>query len=318
MLHRANRLEKSVRVAAGRLGRDRQRHLGTATLQHVKDHHHHQSAQLLNGMLALFGLCGTMLYGPAKPAGLYGPAKPAGLPQPRSGESAGSSRTEPARMKPEALLFQMGGRRIMPFDQPALYGLFGAICWRAGLRRTPALYYLPTPTMNAFALGGRDDEPDIVVVTAGLLANLTVEELAGILAHEVAHIRNRDTLTMALAHDLAAATELLSLLGLGRMRSAGGAPDAGLVLCLVPAISKLLQLALLRIREHDADIDAILLSGGAGGLIRALEKLERHHTPTGQQGTPPARPIPAAVLLRSHPETRMRVRLLAAVGNKRK
>lgn len=313
MLHQAHRLERNGRPKADDPGRACEPHRAPPPHRRFKDHHHRQSAQLLSGMLALLGLCGTVLYGPG---GL------AGLMQRRPNGPASSPPTHP-----ETLLDRMGARRVGPHEQPALYGLFSALCWRAGLNPTPALFCLPTPTMNAFAVGGYGSEAGegAVVVTEGLLANLTVDELAGILAHEVAHIRNRDTSTLALAHDLATATELLSLAGLGRLRSErpgsalpDGAPDPGLILCLAPAISRLLQLALQRIREHDADLDAVALSGGAIGLIRALQKLERHHAAAEPPGASPPCPTPAATLLRSHPETPARVGMLAALGPTRK
>jgi heat shock protein HtpX len=189
------------------------------------------------------------------------------------------------------------------------------------LPRTPDLYCIPADTLNAFALGTPDAA--IVAVTEGLLRQLTLDELAGILAHEVAHIRNSDTETMALAHDLTTATELMSVIGLillqlearhGAPGRGAGAAVAGVLLCLAPAISRLLQLALSRQRELDADLDAIALSGSAFGLMRALQKLERHHA--GERPAESAEALVGAIgaLLRSHPETPTRLRSLLEIG----
>jgi heat shock protein HtpX len=159
-----------------------------------------------------------------------------------------------------------------------------------------------------------------VVVTDGLLRNLTLPELAGILAHEIAHIRNSDGSTMALARGITSATELVSLLGLLRLAPGGAgaqrpaaALELSLLLRLAPTVSKLLQLALSRIRELEADLDAAELSGDAVGLARAIDKLDRHHAPL--------RPAAAAIslfdpgiLLRSHPETPTRMHWLLAAG----
>jgi heat shock protein HtpX len=255
-----------------------------------KDLHLNQSAQLVGGMIALLGLCGMSL---TQAGGLGGWLRRAGA--------------DPRDAAPTALLHALGARRIGPLDPSPAYALLEAISRRAGLPWTPDLYCIPAPIPNAFALGGPDHAT--VAVTDGLLRHLTLDELAGILAHEVAHIRNRDNATMALAHGLTAATELLALLGTTRR---GGA-DAGLLLYLAPVISRLLQLALSRLRELDADLDAVELSGSPFGLMRALEKLDRHHA--GARAVEPTALLGAVdQLLRSHPETPARVRSLLEVG----
>jgi heat shock protein HtpX len=262
--------------------------------------HVSQSALLVGGMVALLGMYGLSL---GQAAGL------SRLLQRRPG--APSERASPA-----LLLRQLGARRLAPGELPLLMPILESISRRAGLPRVPELYWIPGATMNAFALG----EPDhpTIAVTEGLLRHLTLDELAGILAHEVAHLRNSDTATLALAHGLTTAIELMSLIGLILLRlearhgarNAPGAAHTPLLLSLAPAISRLLQLALSRIRELDADLDAIELSGSAHGLMRALQKLEHHHgdeTATGQHGA-------LGMLLRSHPETALRLRRLFENG----
>jgi heat shock protein HtpX len=277
----------------------------TATwrLSQRKGAHLGQTAFLVGGMIALLRLCGL---DPGQAVGSRD-----GLPR-RAGPSN-------ARAAPEVVLGRLGARPIGPLDGSPVYALLQSISLRAGLPRTPALYCIPTATLNAFALG----EPDaaVVAVTEGLVRQLTLDELAGILAHEVAHIRNRDTTTMAFARDLTTATELMSLTGLilleldarhGATRRAPGLAEAALLLCLAPALSWLLQLALSRLREFDADLDAVQLSGSAVGLARALQKLEHHHAGDGAAATAPLGAI--GILLRSHPETVARVRSLLEIG----
>jgi heat shock protein HtpX len=173
--------------------------------------------------------------------------------------------------------------------------------------------------VNAFAVGCADQAA--VAVTDGLLRSLTLEELAGVLAHEVAHIRNCDTWTMAQAQSMTTATELVSFFGLALLhgsRIPAAAPTgraaaiAAFVLTLAPAISRLLQLALSRTREFDADLDAIELAGDVFGLARALEKLEYHHAPAKTDIPTPHDPV--ASLFRTHPETMTRVRHLLTAG----
>lgn len=264
----------------------------------LKGRHVSESAMLVAGMAALLEICGQAV-GETGGAGLRG-ASLASDPVPS-----------------ETLLRQLGARRLGPHDLPQVVELVGWLSRRAGLRQPPDVYCIPGTALNAFALGG--PERGIVAVTEGLLRHLTLDELAGILAHEIAHIRNGDVSTMALAHRLTTATELMSLLGLilldldrpGPSSAAHGrSAAAGWLLRLAPTISRLLKLALSRIRELDADLDASHFSGDVRGLISALAKLERQQ---------PAPPPPAAhgsvhALLKSHPETPIRLRRLVEIG----
>ena len=271
--------------------------------QHEKRQRTEVSARLLEGMIAVLCLCGVDIPRAFRLVAML---------RHRAGGS---------KMRPDTslLLRQLGAHRATPFELPSLHTLLGSISQRAGLPRVPALYWIPTPTMNAFALGTRDAAA--VAVTQGLVQNLTFDELSGILAHEVAHIRNGDTATMELAQDLTSATELISIIGLVLLRfEVGGRPrdvrlaQTGVLLALAPVVSLLLQLALSRLREFEADHDAISLSGSAMGLMCALLKLEQHHARdlAGARGTTPENSL--AALLRAHPETPARLRSLMGSG----
>jgi heat shock protein HtpX len=154
------------------------------------------------------------------------------------------------------------------------------------------IYCLPAlGDMNAYALGG--SEGAAIVLTEGLLRRMTWDEIAGILAHEVAHIRNNDIWTMSWAAALHRAIEWTSLTGLALLRA--------------------LRLALSRTRELDADGTALELTGDPQALIAALDKLERHHAGF------PALPVAAGEdgptrLLRSHPATSERVGALLSLA----
>src|SRR5712672_2372659 len=160
--------------------------------------------------------------------------------------------------------------------------------------------------MNAYALGSPGGAA--IVLTEGLLRGMTRGEIVGILAHEVAHIRNNDAWAMNWAAALHRAIEWTSLTGLASLRAHDVAAGPGLtaLLSAAPAIGQLLCLALSRIRELDADATALELTEDTLGLVAALDKLERHHT-----GSPvlPAAAFEdgAARLLRSHPATSERV-----------
>lgn len=273
---------------------------------HFRSFHREQSAALFSGLLSLLDLCNRIT--------AYG-ARLATLRQ----DGAGSARGE-GLAELETLLGRLGARPIGPLDMPAVYELFQALSRRAGLRPAPRLYWIPAAAMNAFAVGRPGNSA--VAVTDGLLRNLTIEELVGILAHELAHIRNGDANTMAIADDCTTAIELASLTGLSllaldrrgtEVRAGIASAELAILLRGAPMISRLLQSALSRVRELEADLDAAELAGGVSGLVRAIAKLERHHAATGATTGETTR-ASIDTLFRSHPETPSRMHSLFAIG----
>lgn len=160
----------------------------------------------------------------------------------------------------------------------------------AGLARTPDVYIIQDPAPNAFA-AGRSPETAYVAATTGLLALLDRRELEGVMAHEIAHVRNRDVQLMSLVTVLVGSVVLLCdvlirmtwFSGGGRNRSGGSNPVQVIlgiaVLVLAPLMATLLQLSLSRRREYLADASAVDIAGDADGLASALEKLAADHTP---------------------------------------
>ena len=139
--------------------------------------------------------------------------------------------------------------------------------------------------LNAFTVGDREEA--VIALTDGMLRRLDLRELAGVLAHEVSHIRNRDLWLMSLADLAGRLTRVMTLLGLGLVivglplwLGGGAQPPVLLILLLLfaPQLTVLLQLALSRAREFDADLDAAGLTGDPDGLISALAKLERYQS----------------------------------------
>jgi len=221
--------------------------------------------------------------------------------------SGGVPRSNGPAISREDMYRWFGARLLRPADMPGLFHILADVCRRARLSRLPDLYYLAAPgNMNAYALGGPDGAA--IVLTEGLLRGMAPGEIAGILAHEVAHISNNDAWAMNWAAALHRAIEWTSLAGLVLLRTRD--PDAGrpqaALLSAAPAIGQLLCLALSRIRELDADATALELTEDSRGLVAALDKLERHHTGS------PVLPVAAfedgpTRLLRSHPATSERV-----------
>ncbi len=174
-----------------------------------------------------------------------------------------------------------GAREVGPAEAPELYGMVQELCRRANLPM-PRVYLIPSEAPNAFATG-RNPEHAAVAVTEGLLRLMNREELAGVLAHELAHVRNRDILIGSIAATLAGAILMLAnmarwaaLFGGGRRdEEGGGAGGLGLILTaiLAPIGALLIQMAISRSREYLADATGASFTGSPEGLARALEKL---------------------------------------------
>lgn len=220
-------------------------------------------------------------------------------------------------VSPEWLLRVYGGQPLPVAAAPEVHRLVQALAHRSGLSATPRLYYVPSRMLNAFAVGRPDAAA--VGVTDGLLRFLTGRELAGVLAHEISHVRSDDLWIMTLADTLGRATHALAyagmvLLVLGvPLLAAGTATVAlvALVLTVVPTIVTLLQLALSRSREYDADLEAARLTGDPDGLAGALHQLERAEGRIWERLLVPHRRRTAdTLLLRTHPPTEERIRRL--------
>lgn len=165
-------------------------------------------------------------------------------------------------------------------EAPALYRVTERLAARAGIPM-PRLYLVPDPQPNAFATG-RNPAHGVVAVNQGLLDLLSPSEVEGVIAHEIGHIKHRDTLTMAVVAALAGAVMTLVNLAQWSAIFGGSDEDGGpgllelLAMALVaPIAATLIQLGVSRAREYEADATAAELAGSADGLIGALAKLDR-------------------------------------------
>jgi heat shock protein HtpX len=223
------------------------------------------------------------------------------------------------RMPARYVLARSGASQLHEAHAPHLYTILRALYERARMQARPALFYVPDPNLNAFATGNRQNGG--VAVSAGLLGTLNLRQLAGVLAHEVSHLRNGDTRVMALAAAMsqftvwsAFAIQVLLILMLpGIIRGDIGLPWLALLFAaLAPTVSTLLQLALSRNREYMADLEAVAMTGDPQGLAEALQIIEHHHgswlrTLFGH------RPPPFLKWLQTHPPTTERIRRLMAL-----
>jgi heat shock protein HtpX len=157
-----------------------------------------------------------------------------------------------------------------------LFQLVAELAQRAQLPM-PRVYVIPDSSPNAFATG-RNPSHAAVAATEGILQVLDREELAGVLAHELAHVKHRDILTSSVAATLAAAIMMLARMAFffgGRDDRNGSSPFGGLLmLILAPIAAMLIQAAISRSREFAADAGARELVGSPDGLVRALKKIE--------------------------------------------
>src|ERR1700684_2158860 len=179
-------------------------------------------------------------------------------------------------------LSSAGAQPISREEAPRLYAVMERLAGKANLPM-PKLYMIPQPAPNAFATG-RNPSHASVAVTQGLIELMDDEELEGVIAHELSHVRNYDILTSSIAATLAGAITwiahiarwgmMFAGMGGGRDRDRnGGGIAALLMLLLAPLAALLLQLGISRQREYQADASGARMVGQQYGLIRALEKL---------------------------------------------
>jgi heat shock protein HtpX len=179
-------------------------------------------------------------------------------------------------------LMSSGAQPVSREQLPRLYEVIERLCGKAGLPM-PKLYVIPQPAPNAFATG-RSPSHASVAVTAGLMELMNDDELEGVIAHELSHVRNYDILITSIAATLAGAITWIATMGRWAMifggfggsrdNDRGGGGLAALVMLIVAPIAALLiQMGISRQREFSADASGARMVGHANGLISALEKL---------------------------------------------
>jgi heat shock protein HtpX len=224
-------------------------------------------------------------------------------------------------------------QEVTPNQAPALHGLVRELAQRAALPM-PRVYVIPEDAPNAFATG-RNPQHAAVAVTEGLLRMLDRDELAGVLAHELGHVKNRDTLVMTVAATIAGAVSMLASMAQWGMIFGGGRssddseegthPAAGLLgIILAPIAAMLIQMAISRSREFIADETGARVSGNPLALAGALLKIEASSRQVPMSAGTPAtahlfiiNPFTGGGMLRlfsTHPSTEERVERLRAMA----
>lgn len=219
-----------------------------------------------------------------------------------------------------------GAQEVTPQQAPELYGMVERLAQRANLPM-PRVCIVPSSSPNAFATG-RDPEHAAVAVTEGIMQILPADELEAVIAHELSHIANRDTLTQAVAATIAGAIGFLGQMlsysmwfGGSRDDDRGGNPLGILAtVILAPLAATVLQMAISRTREFSADAGAARLTGNPRALASALQRLEAAAKGIPFHGVNPAfeplliiNPFSGeglANLFRTHPSTEQRIAAL--------
>lgn len=230
------------------------------------------------------------------------------------------------------VLSMSGARPVTAEEAPWLHRTVADLAQRANLPM-PKVYVIDSPTPNAFATG-RSPERGVVAVTTGIQQTLTQDELAGVIAHELAHIKHRDTLLSAVVATVAGAIAMIANMAQWAMifggfgggdDEEGGNPLAALPLLIIaPIAATLIQLGISRAREFQADEGGAAILGDPLPLARALAKIER-----AAQNEPPMAATPATAslyivnpltgggllkLFSTHPPTEERIARLEALA----
>ncbi|MFC2049710.1 M48 family metallopeptidase, partial [Chloroflexota bacterium] len=240
------------------------------------------------------------------------------------------------------LLAMSRARKISHDDHPRLYNIAEEMRIASGLDAMPSIYIIDDPAMNAFATG-RDPKKASVTVTSGLLQKLNRDELQGVVGHEMAHIKNRDVLLMAMCSVLLGTIVLLAWYasrfmifgGMGRTRrsSSSGGGGAGQIIIIVvalallilaPIMAQLIYLSVSRKREYLADASSALYTRYPEGLASALGKLaaSTNQLKSANKATAPMyiinpfrkRGMAASDLTSTHPPISERIRILRSMA----
>jgi len=229
------------------------------------------------------------------------------------------------------VLAAYGAQPIEEAAAPRLYAIVHRLATRAGIPM-PRVYLIPSETPNAFATG-RNPEHAVVAVTEGIMRILDEEELEGVLAHELSHVKNRDVLISTVAATLAGAITYLAHMaqwaamfgGRGRDDEEGGSNPIAMILLavLAPIAALLVQMAVSRSREFQADATGAQVAGKSWGLAKALEKLQMANQQMPMADATPAtahlfivNPLSGQTLMRlfsTHPPLEERIARLRAM-----
>jgi len=225
------------------------------------------------------------------------------------------------------VLWSYRAKIITKADQPRLYNVVNKVCLKANMPM-PKIAIVPSRTPNAFATG-RNEKTAVVAATEGIMSLLTDDELEGVIAHEMAHIKDKDMLVMTVAATIAGAISFASRMAfygsMGRSRNNGNGLLMLIVAITAPLAALMLRLAISRSREYKADKEGALTIQGPLFLASALEKLEEgNRRRPMQMGSPTSSSLfivnpfsggSFVTLFMTHPPVASRVRKLEQLAD---
>ena len=279
------------------------------SLRQYEVRNHLRSIFLLAGMVVLLSLIGWLLAGVSGMVGslLVGIFVFISAP----------------RFTSQLILRLIRAEFIRPEDAPRLYEVISMLSERAEIKKIPILYYVPSSVINAFTT--MLNENAVIVLSDGMLRQLNIREVTGVLAHEISHISSNDLFVMLVADIMSRLTSVMSFTGYVLILIY--IPQfifmdirvpwmLLIVLIMAPTFSLLMQLALSRVHEFNADIEAVKLTGDPLGLVSALEKIE-YYQGAGwvERVFIPYRRMREPILFRSHPLIVERVKRLKELAS---
>lgn len=269
---------------------------------------HLRSMLLLAGMVFLLGLLGWLLAGVSGMVGslLVGVFIVMSAPH----------------FTPQFILRLLRAKVLLPEDAPRLYEVVAILSNRAEIKKPPILYYVPGSVINAFTTGLK--ERAVIVLSDGMLRQLNIRELTGVLAHEISHISHNDLFVMLIADIISRIISVMSMTGYVLilvympqfiLMDINIPWMLLIVLITAPTFSLLMELALSRVHEFNADIEAAKLTDDPLALASALEKIEYYQGGWIERILMPYRRMREPVLFRSHPLIIERVKRLKQLAS---
>jgi heat shock protein HtpX len=233
-------------------------------------------------------------------------------------------------MSSKIVLWSYGAKLVQPNEAPKLYQAIQKVCLKSDMP-LPKLAIVDTPTPNAFATG-RNKNNAVVAVTTGILNLLSDDELEGVLAHEMAHVKDKDILVMTIAATIVGAISFASRMLFWSSMGGSGRRDSNpylliIVMITVPIAALLIRLAISRSREYKADREGAIAIQRPRSLANALAKLERGNTRNPiNRGNPASaslfivNPFRGAAMLSifsTHPPIEARIKKLEALAQEK-
>lgn len=276
-------------------------------IQSIKTSNSMQSALLIGVLLVILGYTGYALVGLNLTILLIGTI-------------VGMYMFAPRFSSGRMLMRMFKGRPLEFHQAPKLHQIVDELARRAELDQTPKLYYVPQKQINAFAFN--DGKRGGIAISQGLLKHLSLNDVAGVLAHEMSHIRHNDLSVMTLATMISNMTRTMANVGwflliinlpLAMFGMFPLSWTAIFLLIFAPTVAAMVQLALSRVREFRADLGAAQLLGTPQPLVSALHKMDQLNRGLFGMFAPSMR-LSGPAIFSTHPPTRERIRRLQAVS----